>query len=110
MYNTVIIKYDSEPTRPGRPNRKNSPSILHKGMLITGEIFKEYYPIKKLEISAEKDTKFCINTGRITQIGNSGYFNLDLKEYEGIFDLRFVENNDEHKTLNPMTIRIEYEI
>ena len=30
--------------------------------------------------------------------------------YEGIFDLRFVENNDEYKTLNPMTIKIEYEI
>lgn len=106
MYNTVIIKYDSEPTKPGRPNRKNSPSILHKGMLITGEIFKEYYPIKKLEISAAKDTKFCINTGKETMIGSSGYFNLDLKNYEGIFDLRFSENNE----FTPMTIKIEYEI
>ena len=106
MYNTVIIKYDSEPTKPGRPNRKNSPSILHKGMLITGEIFKEYYPIKKLEISAAKDTKFYINTGKETTVGSSGYFNLDLKNYEGIFDLRFSENNE----FNPMMIKIEYEI
>lgn len=74
----------------GNKNKNNQPSSIRLNDLISGEVFKEFYPISQINIQGDSGTAFHINHDVNTVlIGPSGVYNLDLEGFSSIEDLSF---------------------
>ena len=69
----------------GNKNKNNQPSSIRLNDLISGEVFKEFYPIYQINIQGDSRTAFHINHDVNTVIiGPLGIYNLDLEDFSSI--------------------------
>lgn len=74
----------------GPGDSRNAPSGATRNRFVSGSIFNNYYPIKKLGIQTIPGVKFSLNKSMYPiTIGHTGIYELELEDKIDIFNLAF---------------------
>lgn len=86
----------------------NYPKGLASSALASGSIFNDYYPITYLRITGPEGVKFQVN-GEVgyVQLGPSGFYELDLTNFDEINQLKFERSSISFDAINSSYLIID---